>query len=404
MAVSAPRTGRLSNRAGAKALRTRQRRRHQQTAGSTPLPQWLAKYGMGAWYLIGMALVIGIVVWMTKQVTMVFIAIFLALVGTAILYPVVRLFARFMPRALATASAILGSFAVFGGLVFYVVSSIQGEWDELADRFSDGTNQIIEFLESGPLPWHFSRQDITDALRNAVNEGTQYVQENAASLASQVWANAATVGLIFTILALSLFIAICLLHSGENMWLWFINLLPKQKRQNTHRAAMAGWLTFSGYARGTMIVALSDGLLAFILLWLLGVPLAAPLAVLVLIGAFIPLVGAPAAMVVAMVVALAADGVGKALAVGVGIALIGQFEGHVLQPLVMGKQVSLHPVVVAVGVAAGTFVAGLLGAVIAIPIIAVIWAVFRVLYHTDPPLDELPPVDTDKLVAASAHD
>lgn len=403
MAVSPRRSGGLSHRAGAHLLRARHHRQQHQMRTATPLPGWLSKYGMGSWYLIGIALVVGIIVWMTKQITMVFIACFLALVGTAILYPVVRLLARFMPRALATATAILGSFALFGGLVFYVVTSIQGEWDELADRFSDGSNQIIEFLESGPLPWHFSRQDITDALRNAVAEGTQYVQDNAASLVSQVWANASTVGLIFTILALSLFVAICLLYSGEKMWLWFINLLPKQKRRNTHRAAMAGWLTFSGYARGTMIVAFSDGLLAFILLWLLGVPLAAPLAVLVLIGAFIPLVGAPAAMVVAMVVALAADGVGKALAVGVGIALIGQFEGHVLQPLVMGKQVSLHPVVVAVGVAGGTFLAGLLGAVIAIPIIAVIWAVFRVLYHTDAPLDELPPLDTDALVEASAH-
>ncbi|MDO5726570.1 MAG: AI-2E family transporter [Bowdeniella nasicola] len=396
--------GQPSGYARAKRARARQLRTQSAQTTTATVPRWLSKYGMGAWYLIGMAIVIGIVVWATSQITMVFMAVFLALVGTAILFPVVRLLARFMPRAVATVIAILGSFALFGGLVFYVITSIQGEWDELTDRFSDGADQIIAFFENGPLPWHFSRQEITDALRNAVDEGTKYVQDNAASLASQVWANASTVALVFTVLALSLFVAICLLYSGEKMWLWFINLLPQQKRHNTHRAAMAGWLTFSGYARGTMIVALSDGLLAFFLLWILGIPLAAPLAVLVLIGAFIPLVGAPAAMVVAMVVALAADGPGKALAVGVGIALIGQFEGHVLQPLVMGKQVSLHPVVVAIGVAAGTFVAGLLGAVIAIPIIAVIWAVFRVLYHTDAPLDELPPLDVDALVEAIPAD
>ena len=116
-------------------------------------------------------------------------------------------------------------------------------------------------------------------------------------------------------------------------------------------------------------------------------PLAAPLAVLVFIGAFIPLVGAPAAMVIAMLVALAANGLWNAVAVGVVIALIGQFEGHVLQPLVMGKQVSLHPVVVALAVTAGTLVAGILGAVIAVPVIAVVWAVFSLLRHKDPPTD-----------------
>ena len=158
---------------------------------------------------------------------------------------------------------------------------------------------------------------------------------------------------------------------------------------NLHRSATAGWKTFSGYARGTIIIAVTDGIFAAMLLFALSIPLAAPLAVLVMIGAVIPLVGAPAAMVIAMIVALAADGVVKAAAVGIGIALIGQFEGHILQPLVMGKQVSLHPVAVAVGVAAGTFLGGLVGAIIAIPIIAVIWEVYKTLRHPDPPIKSL---------------
>ena len=116
-------------------------------------------------------------------------------------------------------------------------------------------------------------------------------------------------------------------------------------------------------------------------------PLAAPLAVLVFVGAFIPLIGAPLAMVIAMVVALAANGFLNALLVGVGIALIGQFEGHVLTPLVMGKQVSLHPVAVALSVTAGTLIAGILGAVISVPLVAVAWAVFARLRHVDPPSD-----------------
>src|SRR3712207_2373380 len=151
------------------------------------------------------------------------------------------------------------------------------------------------------------------------------------------------------------------------MWVWFLNQLPARTRETWQTAAGAGWHTFSGYTRGTVIIALTDGLLAFVVLLLLKVPLAAPLAVLVLIGAFIPLIGAPLAMIIAMVVALAAKGPLSALLVGVAIAAIGQFEGHILQPLVMGRQVSLHPVVIALVVTGGTITAGVLGAVISVP-------------------------------------
>lgn len=205
--------------------------------------------------------------------------------------------------------------------------------------------------------------------------------------------SAGTVALIFTMLALAIFTAIFFLTSGSKMWLWFINLVPAKNRVNVHRSATAGWKTFSGYARGTIIIAVTDGLLALILLLIVKIPLAAPLAVLVMIGAVIPLVGAPAAMVIAMIVALAAEGIWKAAIVGIGIALIGQFEGHILQPLVMGKQVSIHPVAVAVGVAAGTFLAGLIGAIIAIPIIAVIWEVYKTLRHPDIPVASLSELD-----------
>ncbi|MDO5700379.1 MAG: AI-2E family transporter [Bowdeniella nasicola] len=370
------------------------------TSQSSPVPRWLSKYGLGAWYLIGICIIIAALVYFTSKIELVFIAVFLALVFTSVLWPIVSWLARWMPRALAVLLSLLGTFGIFGGMIFYVAYSVSGEWNDLADQFSNGIDQIVDFMEHGPLPWHLTRQEISDGVKDLVDQGTAYVQDNAGDLASQVLSNAGVVAIIFTILALSLFVTIFFLYKGDKMWLWFLNELPARNRENTHRAAAAGWLTFSGYARGTMIVAVSDALFAFILLWLLGIPLAAPLAVLVLIGAFIPLVGAPTAMVIAMIVALAADGIGKAIMVGLGIALIGQFEGHVLQPLVMGKQVALHPVVVALGVTAGTFLAGLLGAVIAIPIIAVIWAVYSTLHDKDPRLEELPEVDEEELLNA----
>lgn len=284
--------------------------------------------------------------------------------------------------------------------MYYVVYSVASQWDDLASQFSDGLEEIFTFIEDGPLPVDISRDQIDQAISDGIESATTYAQDNTGELASAVMSNAGALALVLTILALALFMTVFFTVSGNKMWLWFLNLLPSEKRERTHQAAVAGWYTFSGYARGTIIVALADGILSFALLIILGVPLAAPLAVLVFIGAFIPLIGAPAAMIIATIVALAAKGPLIALVVLVGIALAGQIEGNLLQPLVMGKQVSLHPVVVAVGVAAGTFAGGLLGAVIAIPILAVIWSVFKVLHKPDPPLQELPEEDPEELVGA----
>ncbi|MEE6273240.1 AI-2E family transporter [Georgenia wangjunii] len=352
------------------------------------VPRWVRKYGLSAWFVIGMVIVIAMVVFATSRIQVVFIAVFLAAVVTSVLYPIVSGLAQYMPRPLATAITLLGSFGIVAGILTYVVTSVTGQWEDLANQFGDGIDTILDFLESGPLPIHFTQAEIIDWINGLVAQGQEYIQENAGDLAGQVLSNAGAVAIAFTVLALSLFVTVFFLSSGGTMWRWFLNQLPARSRGKVDVAAGAGWYTFSGYARGTMIVALADGVLAFVLLIIVGVPLAAPLAVLVFIGAFIPLIGAPAAMIIAAVVALAAEGFVAALVVTIGIALIGQIEGHLLQPLVMGRQVSLHPVVVALGVTAGTFLAGLLGAVVAIPLLAVIWAVWSSLHEPDPPMED----------------
>ncbi|MEE6283020.1 AI-2E family transporter [Georgenia sunbinii] len=351
------------------------------------VPRWLRRYGQMAWLSIGIVIVVAMIVFATTRIQAVFIAVFLAMVITSVLYPIVRALSRYMPRGLATAVTLLGSVLVVAGIFTYVISSVAGQWSTLADQFSAGVDRIFEFLEDGPLPIHITQAEIVDAINTMVAQAQEYVAANAGDLVSQVLSNAGTVALVFTILALSVFVTVFFLSRGEDMWRWFLNQLPARSREPMHRAASAGWYTFSGYARGTMIVASADGIMAFVLLLIVGVPLAAPLAVLVFIGAFIPLIGAPLAMIIAAVVALAAVGPLAALIVTIGIALIGQIEGNLLQPLVMGKQVSLHPVVVALGVTAGTFLGGLLGAIIAIPLLAVIWAVYSALHEPDPPLE-----------------
>ncbi|WP_455952363.1 AI-2E family transporter [Arcanobacterium haemolyticum] len=350
---------------------------------SVGVPYWLVKFGIGSWSLIGIGIVISAIVLILGSVYQVFLGVFLAFVLTAVLLPAVNWLSHFMPRALATAVAVISGFALFGGLITYVVSSILHEWNDLARQFSHGVDNIMRLLTDGSLPFTLERSQVFDVLSKALQQGTQYAQNHAGEIAQTVASNAGQVAVILTILALAVFITVFLLASGASMWAWFIALLPSRKQERVNAAAEAGWTAFSGYAAGTVIIAVTNGGLSFIFLWLLDLPLAAPLAVLVMLGTFVPLVGAPIAMFVAMFVGLATDGLSMFIIIGLGIAGIGQIEGHLLQPLIMGKKVSVHPVAVAVGVSAGGFAGGLMGAVIAIPLIAVIWSVFRTLHNPE---------------------
>lgn len=346
-------------------------------------PRWLRTVAGWSWRTLVVIAAVALVFWATSRVLLVFIAVFLALVFTAVLRPLVNVLARVLPRPLATALSLLLSVVTIGGLLTWIGFSVAGQWESLADQFNTGIGTILDFLEDSPLNLRVTSEDVQGWLEQAQD----FITRNSGEIASQALSSVGSVALVFAALALAVFCTVFFLTRGTEMWHWFLNQLPARVRRSWRVGGDAAWYTFSGYTRGTVIIAAADGVLALIVLLLLGVPLAAPLAVLVFIGAFIPLVGAPAAMVIAMIVALAANGILNAIFVGVAIALIGQFEGHVLQPLVMGKQVALHPVVVALSVTAGTLVAGILGAVIAVPIVSVAWAVFSRLRNVDPPTD-----------------
>jgi predicted PurR-regulated permease PerM len=346
-------------------------------------PRWLRSAAGWSWRLIVVVIAIGLVAFATIRVQLVFVAVFLALVFTAVLRPVVNWLSRWIPRAVATPLSMVFAFSVFAGLLVYIGFSVAGQWEDLGEQFNAGIGDILKTLEDSPLHITVTNEDV----QGWIEDAQRWISENSGAIASQAWSSVGSVGQVFAALALATFLTVFFLMRGREMWEWFLNQLPARNRESWYLGGGAAWYTFSGYTRGTFLVAGADGILAVIILLVLGVPLAAPLAVLVFIGAFIPLVGAPAAMVVAMVVALAANGIWNAVIVGIGIALIGQFEGHVLTPLVMGKQVSLHPVVVALVVTAGTLLAGILGAVIAVPLVAVAWSVFSLLRTVDPPTD-----------------
>ncbi|TQL03973.1 AI-2E family transporter [Cellulomonas sp. SLBN-39] len=370
------------------------RRNPSVTGVDETAPRWLRQAAGVSWRLLVLVAAISLVFVATARVQLVFVAVFLAFVIAAVLRPLVELMAKVMPRPLATALSLLVAVLFVAGMFTYVGYSIANQWNDLSEQFETGIRQITDYLESGSLPFVITSEQIAQWLDMALT----WIQEHAGDLAGQAAASAGSVVVAFTAIALAVFCSIFFLARGAQMWTWFLNQLPARTRSTWVVVGEAGWYTFSGYTRGTVIIAIIDGLLAFVVLSVVGVPLAAPLSVLVFIGAFIPLIGAPASMIIAMIVALAANGFWSAVIVGIAIALIGQLEGHVLQPLIMGKQVSLHPVVVALAVTTGTLVAGILGAVIAVPLVSVAWTVFSRLRTLDPPMtdEEDPAVDDEQ--------
>ncbi|GAA2337149.1 hypothetical protein GCM10010246_21930 [Streptomyces cuspidosporus] len=328
-----------------------------------------------AWRL----LVVGAVVYVAFKVLgrfeLVAIAVFLGLVATALLRPLADLWARLVPRPLAVALALVGSIVVVLGLLALVGSVAAGEAGRLVGEFRGGVGRISRWLEQPPFR---VRHGTLQGLHQKISS---FVSAHRAALISRALSGANRVVEALTAAALALFCSVFFIYGGDRMWLWFHAQLPEAARPAWDRAARAAWATFAGYTRGIILVAASNATLVGIALFVLRVPLALPLTVLVFFATFIPLIGAPIALAVATVVALAGRGPVIAAAVVVLIVVIGQIEGHVLHPLVMSWAVQLHPVVVAISVIAGSLVAGVVGAIVAVPMVSVAWSVLRSLRH-----------------------
>jgi len=359
-------------------------------------PLWLRTVSGYSWRLIILAVAIAIVVYGLSHVGMVIASVFVALVFTAGLRPIRLMFDRRMKRGWAVLCTMLTAILTIGAIITFVVFSVIDSWAHLDVEMSDGIERLFDLLRRSPLHINIPWEHAGDAL----SAGQEWISTHSGRVLSDVWSNVGRGAEIIIYTALAIFLTVWFLSSGMQMWQWLLSQFPASTRDGWRRAFSAGFTTFSGYARGAVLVALCDGVLAAILLFAMRIPVAAPLAVLVFIGALIPMVGAPAAMVVAGVVALITRGPIAALVVILGVALIGQIEGHVLQPFIMGKQVKLHPVVVALSVAIGAIVAGIFGAILAVPVVAVGWSIYKALRPARPSSGS----DDGTVVATAASD
>ena len=345
----------------------------QPPAGKNEVNPRLRQISDYAWRLLLLAVVGYVLFLAVLRFELIFIALFIALIFTSLMRPPVHVLSKIMPRSLAMLLTALVGIGLIGGLFWLVGNSVADEWNGLGTEFRGGINQIEKYLEKKPFKVDPS------TLSNLQGKLTSYISSHRTTLISEAVNSAGRIVDVLTVLALAVFCSIFFTSSGDRMWHWFQDQLPESVLPTWKRCGHVAWHSFAGYTRGIILVSLANAIMVGIALKILGVPLVLPLIVLEFVASFIPLAGSPIAMAVATVVALASKGVTTAVIVLVLIVVFGQIEGHVLQPFVMGWSVRLHPVAVAVSVIAGTLSAGLLGAVVAVPLVSIAWAVFKEL-------------------------
>jgi putative heme transporter len=346
----------------------------------TPLVRKTAAW---AWRLLVILAAIVALLWVVKRLEIIVVPVALATMLAALLLPAVDfLDRRGAPRGGAVALMLLGGFAVVGGILAFVVSQFIEGAPALAEQVSASIKGVGTWLTDGPL--NLNQQQI-DQFRDGAIEALRNNQEK---LTSGALSTAGTVTEIVTGALLVLFTLIFVLHGGRNIYAFVTKIFPENVRERVRDAGRSGFHSLIGYVRATFLVALVDAVGIGTGLAIMSIPLALPLASLVFLGAFIPLVGAVVAGFFAVVVALIAKGwIFALITLGLVIA-VQQLEGHVLQPLVMGRAVSIHPLAVVLAIAGGGVLAGIVGALLAVPTVAFVNSAVRVLLARDPEAEE----------------
>ncbi|PKI92163.1 AI-2E family transporter [Actinomycetales bacterium SN12] len=318
-----------------------------------------------AWRLLVIAGLIALFIWLVMLLKLLVIPLMVAILITALLWPGFQLMlrARF-PRWLAIAVTVLGTIAVVTGLLWLVVWQVRAQLPDVQAKTMDAIQQVRAFLLDGPL--QLTEQQI-DAY---IQQGIGLLDEQADLLLNGALAVTGTAAHILTGTLLALFILICLLADGAGIWRWTLKLFPRTARPAADAGARNGWATVVNYARTQMFVAGIDAVGIGVGAALLGVPMPIPVAVLVFLGSFVPIVGAVVTGAVAVFLALVYNGpVVGLLMLGV-VLLVQQLEGHILQPILMGSAVKVHPLAVVLVVAGGAMIAGIPGALFAVPLAA----------------------------------
>ncbi|WP_337662229.1 AI-2E family transporter [Actinoalloteichus sp. AHMU CJ021] len=332
-----------------------------------PVPRPLQVAAAVCGRLLVVAAAVWVVAWLIGAFSVVVVPVAIALLLAALLAPAVDRLVRWgVPRGVSTALVMVSGLAVLAGVLTFVITAFSTGLPDLVDKVVDSIETIRTWLVEGPL------QLQQDQIDDFLGQLTTMLQSNQDLITSGAISTATTVGELLTGLLLALFTLIFFLHDGARIWTYLTGVFSGATRERVRLAGVHGFQSLVGYVRATALVAIVDAVGIGIGLVVLEVPLAIPLAALVFLGAFVPIVGAVVSGLVAVLVALVANGLVTALLVLGVVLLVQQLEGHVLQPLLLGRAVRLHPLAVVLAITVGVVQAGIAGALLAVPLVAVL--------------------------------
>jgi len=354
----------------------------------TVLPRWLVTGGAWAWRLLALGIVGYFVLKFILRIEVVVLPIMAALVFTALLRPLMMFFQRHgLSRLLATWVAFLIALLAILGIGTLVVYRATVEWHTLVKDLSATSEKVRHWLSTGPL--HLKDKDLADLQHKAVAQ----LNQHRGAIVNGVVSGASVLAEVLAGIVLTAFITFFFLYDGERIWRFVTSPFRSRTAERVDRAALAAWTTLSGYIRGSVIIATIHGLAMGITLSILGVPLVAPLTLLVFITSFVPLVGVLVGGGLAVFVTMGTQGVTAGVILLAVLVVEHQAEGHLLQPIIMGRYVQLHPLAIALALTAGTILEGVIGAIVAVPLVAMFHAAWPHLRESELVVapDEPPP-------------
>ncbi|TFB50420.1 AI-2E family transporter [Cryobacterium tagatosivorans] len=331
------------------------------------MPTGIRLAGAWSWRLLAIAGAAAVFIFLIIQLRLIVIPLLVAVLVSALLVPFASFLVRHRwPKGLAIGVTLLGTLAVVGGLITLAATQIAAGSADLSTKFQASIESLKAALLTSPL-------QISEAeLNGYLQEASKAVQADSQVFITGALSFGSSLGHVLTGALLTVFSLLFILIDGKGIWDWIVRIFPRRARAAVDGAGVAGWSTLGNFAKVQILVASIDAVGIGVGAALLGVPLAVPIGILVFLGSFIPIVGAVATGIVAVIIALLFNGPGYALAMLGVVLLVQQVEGHVLQPLIMGTAVKVHPLAVVLAVGAGSLLAGIPGALFAVPVAAVL--------------------------------
>ncbi|MCF2588541.1 AI-2E family transporter [Brevibacterium sp. UCMA 11752] len=324
-----------------------------------------------SWRSLVVLVAIGVAFWLLAKISSVVLPVLIALLLTALLAPFTNwMVKKGLPRVAAALTAFLGFIVVVSGLFTLVGQQIYSGMPDLVDQVITGFAGISDWLAS--RPFGLDASTVSGYIDDSLDAATNFFQNNSSQLLGGAWQATSSVGTFLTGAAVCLFATFFFLYDGEKIFRWAMRLLPLPAQPIATGASERGWTTLVQYVRVQVLVAGVDAIGIGIGAAFLGIPLVIPMTVLVFLASFVPVVGAIASGVVAVLVALVSSGPVSALIMLAVVLAVQQIESQILQPFLMGKAVSVHPLAVILAVTAGGFLFGIVGALFAVPLVAVL--------------------------------